>query len=156
VTFRSRLFATSLAAAALTLLVATVLVSWSLRRAMNERIERSLINEARLMAETLSHHSPASAEDLDGEADQLGALVAARVTIIGPDGTVVGDSELDGEALHGLENHGTRPEIVEAGRSRLGVARRYSTTLSVDMLYVAVPVRNPNLPLSPSFVSRCR
>jgi two-component system phosphate regulon sensor histidine kinase PhoR len=147
VTFRSRLFATSLAAAALTLLVATVLVSWSLRRAMNERIERSLINEARLMAETLSHHSPASADDLDGEADQLGALVAGRVTFIGPTGTVVGDSELDGEALRAVENHGTRPEILDAGRLGLGVARRYSTTLSVDMLYVAVPVRNPNLSL---------
>ena len=146
-TFRSRLFATSLAAAALTLLVATVLVSWSLRRTMNERIERSLVNEARLMAETLAHHSPAAPGDLDDEADELGRLVASRVTFIGPDGTVVGDSQLDGEALRTVENHGTRPEIVDAQRSGIGVARRHSTTLSVDMLYVAVPVRNPDVPV---------
>ena len=146
-TFRSRLFATSLAAAALTLLVATVLVSWTLRRTLNERIERSLVNEARLMAETFSHHSRAGADDLDAEADQLGTLVAARVTFIGPDGAVVGDSELDGEALRTVDNHGNRPEILDAGRSGIGVARRFSTTLSVDMLYVAVPVRNADLPV---------
>ena len=146
-TFRSRLFATSLAAAALTLLVATVLVSWTLRRTLSDRIERSLVNEARLMAETLSHHGRAGADDLDAEADQLGTLVAARVTFIGPDGAVVGDSELDGEALRTVDNHGNRPEILDAGRSGLGVARRFSTTLSVDMLYVAVPVRNPDLPV---------
>ena len=136
-TFRTRLFATSLAATALTLLVATVLVSWSLRRTMNERIERSLVNEARLMAETLAHHSPAGANDLDNEADELGRLVPARVTFIGPDGTVVGDSQLDGEALRTVENHGTRPEIVKAHRAGLGVARRHSTTLSVDSPDVA-------------------
>jgi two-component system phosphate regulon sensor histidine kinase PhoR len=142
VTFRSRLFIVSLAAAALTLAVATTLISWSVRRTLSERIERSLINETRLAAETLSHRRPPGPEELDDEADALGALVSARVTFIGRDGAVVGDSQLDGEALRTVENHAGRPEIQQALTTGLGVARRYSTTVSADMLYVAVPVRN--------------
>ena len=47
VTFRTRLFLTSLVTAAVTLVVATVLVSWSVRRATDERIERSLVSQTR-------------------------------------------------------------------------------------------------------------
>ncbi len=145
-TFRSRLFLTSLATAALTLLVATILVSWSVRRTTNERIERTLISQARLAAETLSHRQAAVAAELDDEADTLGGLVGARVTLIAPDGVVVGDSELDGEALAGVENHSSRPELQQARQEGIGIARRYSTTVRADMLYVALPVTNDALP----------
>ena len=144
-TFRTRIFITSAAAAAVTLAVATTLVSWSVRAALEQQIERSLISEARLAAETLSHRKPAAAGELDAEADALAPLVSARVTFVARDGTVVGDSDLDGEALATVENHGQRPEILQAAQQGVGVARRYSTTLSVDMLYAAVPVRNPDM-----------
>ena len=145
-TFRTRLFLTSLVTAALTLLVATVLVSWSVRQATGERIERSLVSQTRLAAETLSHREPAAGAELDAEADALGGLVGARVTLVASDGVVIGDSDLDGEALAAVDNHGGRPEIQQARRDGLGVARRYSTTVRADMLYVAVPVDNPALP----------
>jgi two-component system phosphate regulon sensor histidine kinase PhoR len=145
VTFRTRIFLTSAAAAAVTLAVATTLVSYSIRRTLDEQIERSLVNEARLAAETLSHRKPATAGELDDEADALAPLVSARVTFVARDGTVVGDSDLDGEALRTVENHGQRPEILQAAQQGIGVARRYSTTVSADMLYAAVPVRNPEM-----------
>jgi two-component system, OmpR family, phosphate regulon sensor histidine kinase PhoR len=131
---------------ALTLLVATVLVSWSVRRATSERIERSLVSQTRLAAETLSHRQAAAGAELDAEADALGGLVGARVTLVASDGVVIGDSDLDGEALATVENHGDRPEIQQARRAGFGVARRYSTTVRADLLYVAVPVNNPALP----------
>jgi len=146
VTFRTRLFATSLAAAALTLAVAATLVSWSIRRTLSDQIERSLVNEARLAAQTLSHRKAASAGELDDEADALGSLLSVRVTFVAPDGVVVGDSDLDGDDLRAVENHALRPEIQGAQQSGLGVARRYSTTVAADMLYVAVPVSNPDAP----------
>ena len=145
-TFRSRLFLTSLLAAAVTLFVATALLSWALRSSLEGRVERGLINEARLASETLSHRRAATRAELDAEADAIGRLVAARVTFVAPDGTVVGDSELGGAELLAVENHGQRPEIQEARRSGLGVARRHSTTVGYEMLYVAVPVRNPDAP----------
>jgi two-component system, OmpR family, phosphate regulon sensor histidine kinase PhoR len=146
VTFRTRLFLTSLVTAALTLVIATVLISWSVRRTMSDRIERSLVSQVRLAAETLSHRQAASSAELDGEADALGGLVGTRVTLVASDGIVLGDSELDGAALAGIENHLERPEIQQARREGLGIARRYSTTVRADLLYVAVPVNNPALP----------
>ena len=147
-TFRTRLFLTSLLAAAVTVVVATVLVSWSVRRTVDERIERGLVNEARLAAETLSHRQAATLIELDAEADSIGRLVLARVTFIGTDGAVLGDSELTPDDLRTLENHAGRPEVQQALATGLGIARRHSTTINTDMLYVAVPVRSaaaPNL-----------
>jgi two-component system, OmpR family, phosphate regulon sensor histidine kinase PhoR len=143
-TFRSRSFLTALATTAVALTVAVMLVSVSVRRSLNQRIERSLVEKARLAAETLSHRLPATPSELDAEADALGRMLSARVTFVAPDGKVVGDSELNEEALNTLENHGGRPEIQQARNQGLGVARRYSTTLQAEMLYVAVPVPNPS------------
>src|SRR5687768_9742076 len=91
--FRSRLFLSSLGAAVATLVVATVLLSWSLRQTVGDRIERSLVAEARLAAELLSRQR-GQVSGLDAEADALGRLGAARVTFIGGDGRVLGDSDI--------------------------------------------------------------
>jgi two-component system phosphate regulon sensor histidine kinase PhoR len=146
-TFRTRSFLTALGTAAITLLVAIVLASWNIRHSVGERIERNLVNEARLAAAALSHRQPATPDELDAEADALGRIVSARVTFIAPDGRVVGDSGVSREALLALENHNDRPEVQQARTNGLGVARRYSATVDLDMLYVAVPVRNPAAPL---------
>ena len=145
-TFRTRSFITALLSAAVTLAVAVGMVSWSVRRSVSDRIERALVDQTRLAAETLSHRQPATPGELDAEADALGDLISARVTFVARDGSVVGDSEVDLSALGGLENHGARPEILAARQSGLGVSRRYSSTLDIEMLYVAVPVRNPAVP----------
>ena len=146
-TFRTRSFVSALATAAVTLTVAMTMMSWSVRRNVGDRIERSLINEARLAAETLSHRQPATPAELDAEADALGRLVSARITFIAEDGTVIGDSQLTTEELKTAENHKDRPEVLQARREGLGVARRYSATLDIDMLYVAVSVRNETAPM---------
>ena len=146
-TFRTRSFVSALATAAVTLTVAMTMMSWSVRRSVGDRIERSLINEARLAAETLSHRQPATPAELDAEADALGRLVSARITFIAEDGTVIGDSQLTTEELKAAENHKDRPEVLQARREGLGVARRYSATLDIDMLYVAVSVRNETAPM---------
>ena len=145
-TFRTKIFLTALSAAALAVLAATLLVSWSVRNHLEARIEHELATEARLAAEVLSHRDVATDAQLDAEADALGAILTARVTFIAADGRVVGDSQLTPEQIQAVENHGTRPEIVQALRQGAGSARRHSTTLSADMMYVAVPVRSAASP----------
>ena len=145
-TFRTRSFITALATAAITLAVAISMVSLSVRRTVTERIQRTLVNEARLAAETLSHRQAASPTELDAEADALASLLAVRVSFIAPDGTVVGDSERRSDELAALENHRDRPEVQQARQSGLGISRRYSATVHTDMLYVAVPVNNAAIP----------
>ena len=117
-TFRTRLFLTSLVTAAVTLLAATVLVSWSVRRATSDRIERSLVSQTRLAAETLSHRQAAVGAELDAEADALGRLVGDSRHARGAERGRLGDSELSGEAL------ATRREPRRTAGDSAGAPRR--------------------------------
>ena len=146
-TFRTRIFLTALAAAALAVAVATALVSASVRQNLEDRIERELTRDARMAAETLSHRAAATEMELDAEADALGRILSARVTFIAPDGRVVGDSELTPAQIAQLENHANRPEVLQARQTGIGSARRYSTTVRTDLMYIAIPVSNPNIPI---------
>lgn len=95
-------------------------------------------NEAKLVAQaSLPYFVSSSQNELDELAKATGNQINSRVTIIASDGTVLGDSESDPKTM---ENHATRPEVVEAIAVGIGVATRYSTTLEQQMLYVAVPI----------------
>jgi signal transduction histidine kinase len=61
-----------------------------------------------------------------------------RVTLIDSSGVVVGDSEFDGDDLAHLQNHSTRPEVVEARRTGLGWSMRPSASAGDDEMYLAV------------------
>ena len=64
------------------------------------------------------------------------------MTIIAPDGTVIADSALSGEALRAVENHRNRPEVQGALVSGAGSSVRHSTTVGDDLLYAAVAIRS--------------
>ena len=134
------------AAAAIGLAVAGAAFATSTARRTDAGIEQTLTSEARLAADLLARGPATTAvAELDAEADRIGELVGARVTFIAADGRVVGDSAetLDGVAQ--MENHASRPEVVEARQHGLGKGRRHSDTLNIDMLYVAVPVAHPSI-----------
>jgi two-component system phosphate regulon sensor histidine kinase PhoR len=141
--FRTKTFLSLFAVAAVAVLLAAGLLALSVTRQMDQRIERSLVSEARLAAELLSHNEVTEPTAIDEEANRIGSQIEARVTLIAADGRVVGDSAVTHEALSALENHGDRPEVTAAKREGLGISRRYSHTLRTDMLYVAVPARHP-------------
>ncbi|MBI5418296.1 HAMP domain-containing protein [Candidatus Poribacteria bacterium] len=75
--------------------------------------------------------------ELDKFADKIGKNLNLRVTIIGLDGKVLGDSELDGDNLKNVENHLDRPEVKQALESGIGENKRYSATIKKNMLYIA-------------------
>ncbi|HRQ78936.1 MAG TPA: ATP-binding protein [Gemmatimonadaceae bacterium] len=74
----------------------------------------------------------------DSLADAIGAALGRRITLVAPDGVVVGDSEFDDDSLRGLQNHATRPEIAAAVATGLGSSRRPSPSTGDQELYVAV------------------
>jgi two-component system, OmpR family, phosphate regulon sensor histidine kinase PhoR len=105
---------------------------------LNARLSRDagdeLEREARLVGVMWTQH-PANPDSL---ADAAGAALRRRVTLIDASGVVIGDSEFDGAALAGLENHGARPEIVAARDSTMGRARRSSRSAGDEELYVGM------------------
>ena len=145
-TFQTKFFLAALPTAVLALTVAGVLFATTMRRQIDERIENTLVAEARLAADLIARGTPLSTvPELDDEADRIGQLIGARTTFIAPDGTVVGDSFETLQGIAAMENHAQRPEVVEARATGLGRTRRYSATLKMDMLYVAVPVKHPSI-----------
>ena len=129
---------------AVALLLAAVLIAMPMRAQLIRAIERNLIAETRLAAALLrERQTDGSVAALDREADEIGGFTAARVTFIAADGRVVGDSAEDLAALEKLDNHGTRPEVLAARQTGMGVVRRFSATLETDLLYVALAVTAP-------------
>ncbi len=63
----------------------------------------------------------------------------ARITIINANGMVIGDSSVE---AGNLDSHSGRPEVYAALQGGIGAEMRYSDTLKVNMLYVAVPFDN--------------
>jgi two-component system phosphate regulon sensor histidine kinase PhoR len=141
--FRGRILVATFGVAAVALLVAAALITTSIRRQTRDRIERGLVTHATLTAELLSRDmAPRSPEALQEEARALEHDSGARVTFVAPDGRVIADSSQADASLSALENHSSRPEIVAARQSGVGIASRSSATLGVEMLYVAVSVRD--------------
>jgi two-component system phosphate regulon sensor histidine kinase PhoR len=73
---------------------------------------------------------------------RLSRAVGARVTLIAPDGSVLGESERTLADLAGIDNHGGRPEVRAALEGAAGRDLRRSATTGAPLLYVAVPVRD--------------
>ncbi len=141
--FRGRILIATFGVAAVALMLAAALITTSIRRQTRETIERGLVTQARLTAELLSRDvSAGSSQALQDEARALEHDSGARVSFIAADGRVVADSSQTGSSLPKMENHASRPEVVAARQAGVGVASRSSATLGVEMLYVAVPVRN--------------
>jgi two-component system, OmpR family, phosphate regulon sensor histidine kinase PhoR len=101
---------------------------------LEERATLQLERTARLIAEDVGT-KPLS----DSLADRLGSVAGLRVTLIDRDGIVRGDSEVDPSRLPSVENHAGRPEVRAALEGRMGAAMRASETVSLRLLYVAVP-----------------
>jgi two-component system phosphate regulon sensor histidine kinase PhoR len=144
--FQARFFLAALSAVLIALGVAGVLFATTMRRQTNARIEAALVADVRVAAELIARSRPAvvpQVAELDEEADRIGQLIGARVTFIAADGQVVGDSSEPLDAIPAMENHALRPEVIQAREKGFGRAQRYSDTLKIDMLYVAVPVAHP-------------
>jgi two-component system phosphate regulon sensor histidine kinase PhoR len=118
----------------------TVYVSGQVEQVRLSDLEAQLLAEARLLADRVVPllEEGGDPEILDELARHWSSLQDARVTIIGADGTVLGESHEDRTQM---DNHLNRPEVQEALTAGQGTSRRYSATVRYEMMYTAVPVR---------------
>ncbi|MGC8604553.1 MAG: HAMP domain-containing protein, partial [Desulfomonilaceae bacterium] len=98
----------------------------------------SLKNQAQLLRDVLKpKFSVSESSSISEWLKKFGAEGGLRITLLAPDGKVLGDSESDPERM---ENHSNRPEVVAAMAGIVGTSVRYSFTVNRDMVYVAIPV----------------
>lgn len=102
-------------------------------------LEKNLINESSLITEIIKYSQSRSKfqEICDAAAENSNS----RVTIIDDSGVVLGDSQYD---CHEMELHNDRPEVNKALQGEIGMEMRYSHTIKMQMLYVAVPFMQDN------------
>ena len=116
----------------------TVYLSRFVRDVYVADLQAQLLSEARLSADALDGTlaQGATADELDALAKQWARLLEARVTIIAPDGVVLGDSHEDRTRM---DNHLLRPEVQQALTNGQGSSTRLSDTVGYEMMYTAVP-----------------
>ncbi len=125
-------------------LVALLATGWYASRSMRDfylaQIHQNLLNQSQLLKDQfVPLLQPSRYAELDLYCKQAGERVPTRLTVILPDGTVVGDSEVKPAQM---ENHGDRPEIIEALKGAKGSTTRFSDTLGRRMMYVALPIQD--------------
>jgi two-component system phosphate regulon sensor histidine kinase PhoR len=132
-------------------LTALTAVGWyslsSLREFHYDRIAIDLEDRARLVERLVREHlasknsSAQNSPSLDRLSKDVGLSTSMRVTLIDPEGNVLGDSHEDPAKM---DNHANRPEIKEALSGKVGTSIRYSRTVKENFIYLAIPVFHEN------------
>jgi signal transduction histidine kinase len=133
VTLAKRLLIGSLVLVMVLLTGIVAIAGSRLRNRLEKETVSELEREARLVATGWT-----TRVDADSFANAAGAALGRRVTLIDSTGVVVGDSEFDGEDLRHLQNHATRPEVIEARAHGVGSSMRPSASAGDDEIYFAV------------------
>ena len=131
----SRLVALNVIALGVLTLVLGYFLSDRLRATFESEIEMQLYRSATLAKEFIRSRPPNT--DSTALAGEIAGLLQVRVTLIAPDGRVLGDSQVTPKDLADLENHSNRPEFIDARRGGRGASIRHSVTLRTSFIYVA-------------------
>ena len=137
---RSRLLIAHAALIVVALTIMTALASQEQRGWLIERQQEPL---EQTLARALPGVAAALAPDpgrAPAVADSMGTVLGRRVTLIDAAGRVRGDSEVAANALPGIENHGSRPEVRAALGGQMGRNVRSSRTVGHPLIYVAAPI----------------
>jgi two-component system phosphate regulon sensor histidine kinase PhoR len=136
---RGRLFLGTLLAIAPALVLVTAFAARE-ERAWVEQSARARLESAAAGAARVLGRNPGPPAMLQARVGEIAAGHGYRYTVIDRAGNVLADTDVPAGRVSALENHARRPEFQAALRGRTGTARRHSSTLGRDLLYVAVPV----------------
>jgi len=96
----------------------------------------SIVEKLRSHSKTFIVYSNSSEKDtFQKMAEEYSIASKLRVTLIAADGTVIGESSLPMDQLLQMDNHLSRPEVVDAKDENEAYASRYSNTLKTDFIY---------------------
>ena len=97
--------------------------------------ESDLESRAILFSELLGTYTDFRDVDLSLICKELKQDTKTRYTVINKNGSVLGDSD---ENPKSMDNHLSRPEVLDANNGKIGTSIRYSNTVKEKMLYLAI------------------
>ncbi|MHB8171836.1 MAG: two-component system histidine kinase PnpS [Thermincolia bacterium] len=110
----------------------------SLQDFLIENREDHLIVDARAISEVITPYlEKGDLQSLDARVKKMGKNIGVRITVIGQDGTVLGETELNPATM---DNHRSRPEVKRALEGKTGTSVRYSDSVKEKMMYAAIPL----------------
>ncbi len=127
-------------------IVAVVIMGWygikSQKQDLLDYVESVLYDRAVIIAGQISPQMPAGdIEDIKEFCNRVSTASSTRITVIDTSGVVLVDTDQDPNVM---ENHANRPEMVQALHEGRGMSTRYSNTLQMNLMYVAVRVTDNN------------
>ena len=133
-----KLFLVQISLILISLLAIGPYVGFSLKGYFIEQVVSQLNTSADLIRDFVREDFTGERRDrVDPLVKRLGNKINTRVTVMDHRGTVLGDSLEDPAKM---ENHGDRPEIRDALKGKIGKSARYSETLDMEMMYLALPI----------------
>jgi two-component system, OmpR family, phosphate regulon sensor histidine kinase PhoR len=140
-TFRQRIAIPYVVLILIMMIGVGIYLSVFVRKSYLQSIEVQLSSQANLLSDVLANllsENP-DLQILDNTVQTWAEQIGSRITIITPDGTVIGESQEDRTSM---ENHSNRPEIIAALENGFGSNTRFSRTSGYESFYLAVPVVN--------------
>ena len=127
-------------------IIAVLAVAWytshSFRKFHFRQVSEDIESRAHLIQQQIANDlTSGDLEKIDRFCKTSGPLSATRITVILPNGTVIGDSD---EQIADMNNHADRPEFRDAMAKSLGRSERASDTLGKKMMYLAIPIYQGN------------
>lgn len=118
-------------------------ILWYFNRYNEESLTKQLLTHAQVVDLLIAPymHGPKEKSTIDTLIKELASIADLRITVIDASGTVLGDSW---ENPSIMENHLQRPEISSAIVNGTGTSIRYSDTISQNMLYAAMAIKQEN------------
>jgi two-component system phosphate regulon sensor histidine kinase PhoR len=115
----------------LSFFILDLLIKNEIKKVMTGKIEAELLTYAELL-------NLNSAQKMSDQLKQIARISSSRVTLVDAQGKVFADSEKD---IAKMENHLNRPELQEAKLRGKGKSIRFSSSIGIDMLYVAITIK---------------
>jgi two-component system phosphate regulon sensor histidine kinase PhoR len=118
-------------------------ILWYFNQYNVENLTKQLLTHAQVVDLLIAPYmrGPKEKSTIDALIKELASIADLRITVIDASGTVLGDSW---ENPSIMENHLQRPEISAAMINGTGTTIRYSDTISQNMLYAAIAIKQEN------------
>lgn len=127
-----KIFFSYLVIICLSFLILDLFLRDEVKEVLTSQIETELMSYAKII-------DLSSPEKNSQQIENIAKISKCRVTLIDSSGKVFADSEKD---IAQLENHLNRPEVQESRLKGTGKSVRFSNSLNLDMLYVAVTIQD--------------